>query len=301
MHPTNRTIGRSEIIPGKIKELGELQKKGVAMSHILGKIRSYPVIIGYIVILAFGMTNCGEKAKVVGEVFDGFGSPLKDVTVSIEGTTFKATTNEKGKYSVGYVPGKIKISFIKDGYASAALSLDIAAEATFPAQVMTLYKIPSSEGIYLFGKADYMPLRRGKISFRSKKFPFSWNRPLFEETYAALGEFVSIEKATKLKFLDNDKINQQLFKLTDEGVILFRTKLWLETKDRAQMIKDESKKIAEGIYIREAILEKGKYAFVSLGVASQLGMGGIGSGGPLPAVGALGHPIAEPVYLFEVK
>ncbi len=39
------------------------------------------------------------------------------------------------------------------------------------------------------------------------------------------------------------------------------------------MIKDESKKIAEGIFIREVTLEDGKYAFVSLGVASQMGLG----------------------------
>ena len=73
---------------------------------------------------------------------DGAGKPLPDAVVSVEFTTFKAITNAQGKYSVGYVPGKVKVLLQKAGYTSATIPLDIAIETTFPAAPVTLHKIP---------------------------------------------------------------------------------------------------------------------------------------------------------------
>jgi ankyrin repeat protein len=75
------------------------------MSHKGRKHRfsSITIHIGLLVIIPFVLISCGgKKAQITGEVLDGFGAPLKDVLVSVKGTTFKATTDAKGKYSVGY-------------------------------------------------------------------------------------------------------------------------------------------------------------------------------------------------------
>ena len=272
------------------------KERRLVMSHnrkIKG-LASVGVNLVCILTLAFGLFSCGKKARIVGEVLDGFGKPLKDVTVSIEGTTFKVTTDGNGKYSVAYVPGKINVLFSKDNYTSATLEFNIATESKLPAQTVTLHKIPSEQGIFLFGDSDYIPLKKGKLSLKSKKFPKAgWGGAMSENNYIVIGEFVSIEKGTHLKFFDNDKNPLGLFKLTDDGVILVRTTFWLGTKDKAQMIKDVYKKIGEHIGIREISLDKGKYAFVALGE----GIGRIGSG----EHGIFGSPVREPVYIFEVK
>lgn len=170
-----------------------------------------------------------------------------------------------------------------------------------PAEAVTLYKIPESKGIVFFGKSDYIPLTRSKISFTSKKFPFSWDNPLSEDTYTAIGKFTPVEKGKPLKFLDNDGNNQQLFALNQDGVILARTKSFTNTRDKSQVLHDVTdKRDREGYFsLREISLDTGKYAFVTIGAASQSGLGGIGSGGTV--FGCHGHPISEPVYLFEVK
>jgi hypothetical protein len=145
-----------------------------------------------------------------------------------------------------------------------------------------------------------VPLQKGKLSFSSKEFPFSWDKPLFQETYTVTGEFTAIGGGgAEVAFLDNDGQNQQLFAVTAEGVILSRTKKWMDTKDDARILKDKAVQIAPDLWLRTVTLAAGRHAYVTQGAAAQMGLGGIGSGGP--ALGALGHPIGEPVYIFEVN
>ena len=264
------------------------------------------------IILLAALSGCAKKSEVTGEVLDGFGKPLPGANVNVQNTTFVATTNGNGRYAVGYVPGKVIVTIAKEGCTSAELALDIATESRYPAKSVTLYKLPLEKGIVAFGASDYVPLPKGKLSFRSKKFPFSWDKPLFQEFYTVTGEFVAISGGgAEVAFLDNDGQSQQLFAVTAtladpdaldraEGVILSRIKKWMDTKDDAMILKDKAVKIAPDVYLRKVTLAAGRrYAFVTQGAAAQMGLGGIGSGGP--AFGALGHPIGEPVYIFEVK
>jgi hypothetical protein len=246
-----------------------------------------------------GSPHIATKARIVGQVVDGFGNPLKDALASIEFTTFTGVTDEKGQYTVGYVPGKFQLRITKAGYTSETLPLEVAVETTFPAAPVTLYRIPDGQGVWIIGESDYVPLPRGKLSFNSKEFPpFSQGKPLFKETYTVTGDFVAIDAGTELAFLDNDAHNQQLFAVAAQGVILSRAKTWGGTKDEAQILPDKVVEIAPGVWLRRVTLAEGSYAFVTLGASTEKGLGGIGSGGP--AFGFLGHPIREPVYLFEV-
>jgi hypothetical protein len=244
-------------------------------------------IFGLFFILLAALSGCAKKPEVTGEVLDGFGKPLPGANVKVKNTTFVATTNGDGRYAVGYVPGTVIVTFTKEGYTADALVLDIATESKYPAKSMTLYKLPVQKGIVAFGASDYVPLQKGKLSFSSKKFPFSWDKPLFQDTYSVKGEFVAIGGGgAEIAFLDNDGLNQQLFAVTAEGVILSRTKKWLDTKDDARILKDMAVQIAPDLFLRKVTLAPGRYAFVTQGDSAQMGFG---------------DPVGEPVYIFEVK
>ena len=81
------------------------------------------------------------------------------------------------------------------------------------------------------------------------------------------GKFTPVEKRKPLKFLDNDGGNQQLFALSQDGVILACPKSFTNTRDRSQVLHNETKEIMKGIFLREVSLDAGKYAFVTLGAA----------------------------------
>lgn len=246
------------------------------------------IVVSLALVFLFGLAGCGKKAQITGTILDGFGTPLKEAIVSIEDSTFKTTTDDQGKYAIGYVPGKIKVVFSKVGYTSATLSLDIATESTFPAQPVTLYKIPATKGIWLFGKSDYSALPKGKVAYNKAQFPFSWNKPLFEHTYKAEGQFAVIEKGTTLKFLDNDVIEQTLYKLTDDDIIIKKINYFVRENNQshAKVVTERGHGITRDILVREVSVDKGKYAFASKGFF----------------VSALDYrEVADPIYLFEVK
>jgi hypothetical protein len=58
----------------------------------------------------------------------------------------------------------------------------------------------------------------------------------------------------------------------------------MDAKDEARLVPDKAVEIAPGLWLRRVMLAKGKYAFVTQTYS-----------------GDYGHPIAEPVYLFEIK
>lgn len=95
--------------------------------------------IALLVVLA----GCGKKAEITGRVVDNSGKGIDGVVVKIENTGFVTTTDKNGEYRIGYVPGKIDIVIKKQGYSVGELNLDIATESIFPAEDVTLTKIPS--------------------------------------------------------------------------------------------------------------------------------------------------------------
>lgn len=238
-----------------------------------------------IAILAVALAGCAKKPEVTGEVLDGFGKPLPKATVSVGNTTFVATTDGGGRYAVEYVPGKVIVTIAKEGYTSAGLALDIATEAKYPTQSVTLYKLPTEKGIVTFGASDYLPLPKGKLSVNSKEFPPSWSGPRFQETYMVTGDFAAINASTELAFLDNDGHNNPLYAVGAQGVILNDIRTSGERKIYAQILADNAVQIAPGVWLRRVTLAKGRYAFVAEEERAGLNV----------------TPAIEPVYLFEVK
>ena len=248
--------------------------------------------------LILSLLSCGPRAQVHGEVRDGFGAPLTDVKVSVSGTQFQAVTGPEGQYEVPYAPGRFQITFTKEGYLSSHLDLEVATETTIPAKQIVLIKVPQEPGIYHWGSNDYMTLGAGKLTFKSVEHPFSWDGPLYTDSYAVDGEFVRIDTAASELFLDTFPKPMALFSVGSQGRILVREKAWLNTSDDATVISEKTERLADGMLRREVDLPPGRYAFAQVSRRANLNARGRSGG---PSFGAVeGHPVLEPVFLFEI-
>jgi hypothetical protein len=95
-------------------------------------------LIGTAVTAMLILASCGPKARVVGEVRDGFGKPLRDVDVSIPTTAFKDRTGSDGKYAIPFAPGKFSLGFARSGYSSYSVNQEVSVETTVPLAMITL-------------------------------------------------------------------------------------------------------------------------------------------------------------------
>lgn len=112
------------------------------------------------ILLSILFFSCAKK-KIEGQVFDNFHKPLEGVIVTISNSTFQATTDSKGSYSIDYVAGNINLCYAKQGYTSGNLNLNITNKESFPAQRIVLIKIPTtSEAKDLIIKKEGFPQYR---------------------------------------------------------------------------------------------------------------------------------------------
>lgn len=65
------------------------------------------------------------KTAISGKVLDSFNRPLVGASVTIEKTTFKATTDANGDYRIGYVPGTVALVVSMPGYTDVTLDLNL--------------------------------------------------------------------------------------------------------------------------------------------------------------------------------
>lgn len=106
------------------------------------------------VFLAGVTLSCGPRARISGEVLDGFGAPVSGVAVTAVagGAQWRATTDTQGRYTVGSAAGKAALRCEKEGYTAGSFEVDLAQDAEVSAPKTVLYEIPKGEGIWLVGK-----------------------------------------------------------------------------------------------------------------------------------------------------
>jgi hypothetical protein len=252
--------------------------------------------------LLFG--GCGKKAQVTGEVRDGFGRPLTGVRVSVQGTTFEATTGGDGSYAVAYVPGKVALSFRKEGHTSASLAFDIAAEASYPAEKVVLYEVPQGAGVYFFGEREYVPLARGKVTSetRTAQPQFGDERAFYtaainELVYRAEGEFTRLPDKAILRFVDTDTGRRKLlFRLGEGGRVIRRAQTAIGGVSYEAEVRPETvRHLSAELPARESSLPPGRYAFVTSSFdPDRAQRGGWLFSSPSSGIAE------EPAYLFEV-
>lgn len=73
-----------------------------------------------------------------GIVQDENGDSLAGVEVSIAESAFKAKTDNEGRYSIDYFPGKITLLYSKDGYAPKTLEIIIENKSYIPLKKIKL-------------------------------------------------------------------------------------------------------------------------------------------------------------------
>jgi hypothetical protein len=217
-----------------------------------------------------------------GTVLDPFGDGVQGVVVDIVGTKFSATTDSDGNYSLDYAPGEFIVEFRKEGYTSASKTFKVSEKGPVPVEDVVLYPVPDEPGIYYLGEAlEPTPVTRierqdqqGAMSARYKY-------------YAANTEDRLTVPDGSVTFLDAVDGDQRLVAIRGDGLILDVTFYLMSPQIHyGDFREDEATAFeTENLWLREADLSPGMYAWVDIG------------GGPVLGSRAPG----EKAYLFEVE
>ncbi len=251
-----------------------------------------------LLLIAVAFSGC-QKTDIEGKIFDGFGNPVKDAVIKVEGTQFTSQTDGNGKYSVGYVPGDIKVLISKTGFTGTTFSVKISTESTFPAENKIIYEIPKERGIWYmdFASKQYLPIKKCDFSLDKKNSSAGgWTSQELESYFVRWSDIVKakIELGNNSQsiFLDNTPEALSLIKL-DEGVSeafceILQRKInngWMgfqmgDYSDKIMILKEDNTHFDNGIVLRKANIEYGHaYAFVNYSVRNR-------------------NPIQGPIYLF---
>jgi len=87
--------------------------------------------------------------SISGRVTDEEGNPIKDAKVTVEGTSFQATTNETGHYIIEDVPaGTYDLKVTKSGYETETISdVTVTAGQDTQNEVFAMKKSPKEEAV----------------------------------------------------------------------------------------------------------------------------------------------------------
>ena len=104
-----------------------------------------------------------QPAAIKGTVTDNFGQPVAGAAVQIVNSAFEAETDDKGLFSIEYVPGSFVVSIAAEGHSSREISLDLRERSEYPLNATVLTRFPEGKGLYLLGSTDYVPLLPARI------------------------------------------------------------------------------------------------------------------------------------------
>ena len=125
----------------------------------------------WLLLLLVLTASCTSKAEIKGTVKDYFGQPVENANVSIAGSAFKTVTDKNGHYQLEYVPGSFTVVFSKDGYSTYEMPLNLTEKTKFPAEEVTLIRLPDKPGVYLYRKEGLIALPPS--TYDGRHFPIS--------------------------------------------------------------------------------------------------------------------------------
>ena len=228
-------------------------------------------------ITAFCPTAFSRQGTLTGQVVDGFDNVVKDVEVKIKKTDFTTKTDENGRYWINFDPGKIVISFSKEGYAKQTFPLNLHETSEVPMPKLTFWKYPESGGVFLVRVNDYK-----KFEYAS----FYSERDDNSISFYVKGEPTKIEcpgnafedGSIELMILDYSReepvvVGKNLYRITDHnliGNIVFESGSW-----GVEKIEDEYSEVSSRVGVRYIRLEPGKYYYCigQLTLKTKLGFG----------------------------
>jgi hypothetical protein len=221
----------------------------------VARARSIPV--GAILSAFALLAGCRAKPLLEGEVLDGFSKPLKDVSVVVESTRFKAVTDFAGRYQVAYFPGKVNLRYFKDGYTAHTLNFEIATENSVPVERIVLHRIPSTQGVWFVGKEDYLPLERGFVSASESKGTWG-SRYFYRAIPAKPPSPLPTGGGSAARFVDNHPEYITLLKI-DEATGMLGTRLTSLSgaNDQFSQVEEKITRIAKNMVLRETTAAPG--------------------------------------------
>ncbi len=177
-------------------------------------------------ILLIILVSCG-KPTINGKVKDIFGNPVKDVKVTIEGTSLETFTNSNGEYSSDFVPGKVTVNLSKENFTPKSFTLEIAQKEDYPAMEVEMFELPISQGIYYLNPSNSQYESINKMDFISNTEYLETKRNSFMgTTISSLDVFnsnytveindenITIIRENQVRFIDNDPLPIGLIKLS---------------------------------------------------------------------------------------
>lgn len=218
-----------------------------------------------VVSLFFLLNGCSKK-NIEGTVSDPFGKGLAGVEVQILKSQFKATTSSDGKYSIEYVPGTFTIQYAKVGYTTHKLDLNIQQKSKFPAELVTLYPIPKSEGFFLQTTSGFQELPSKQIKYEisgnAEHHVYRITDNQSEQNAQHDISSISIKAGTAI-FVDNYPKSSGLFKIGNNNILLEYNNVWGSiTYIYNGRIKDKSERVGvEELLLRKVELQPGSYAW----------------------------------------
>ncbi len=106
------------------------------------------------ILACVALAGC-ERPVIRGKVVDLKGVALPGVAVRTSDGASEAHTTGLGEYTLPYEPGIHGLEFLKNGYTSGHLALDLPEARVVEAETVTLWLLPQDNGVYFFEHYDY--------------------------------------------------------------------------------------------------------------------------------------------------
>ncbi len=104
--------------------------------------RIFPFLAAVFSALACRRSPPPPEPVIVGEVIDNFGHPVQGAVLTIRDSAFRATTNERGAFSLPYAPGTFTFRIEADHCAPFARELQVTQAMRYPLGTKMLFRIP---------------------------------------------------------------------------------------------------------------------------------------------------------------
>ncbi len=116
--------------------------------------------------LLFLAASCSDnEGTLAGRVVDLFGNPVS-ARVSIRGQAREVQTDSRGRYRLGYVPGRFELAVEAPGYYSRTIPWDLYQPATVEAEPVVLVPRPSAPGLWVPGPQGYVAAEPKSLKVR---------------------------------------------------------------------------------------------------------------------------------------
>jgi hypothetical protein len=181
------------------------------------------------------------------------------------------------------------VDFELSGFYSTSLSLPITGVARFPVREVVLFKLAPSDGMYAIGPDGYVPVAKSKLESEWLDHQtFAPNQVGNETVYRVGGQPTKLTMAQAKSIIDNSQKSLRLMRVKRNGEFLRKLVygLGIDIKLQGDAVENEKTESKGKFTIRMNELPPGLYVFAA-GLSSTV-------------VPAIGHPVSDPCFFFEV-